>query len=107
MTELVINDLPQNAELDRAARSTIFGGISFGWIQLFPRPQASPSMMPGITSYNYTITNNFIENNYKLDYTLVEQNPTNIFVKGGSGNTGSVTNITAMPIMAAAPTQLG
>jgi hypothetical protein len=104
MTRLVINDIPKSADLDRAARTAIFGGISFGWIQPYPLPQASPSMMPGI--YNYTITNNFIENNYKTDYTVVEQNPTNIFVKNGSGNTGA-TNITAMPIMAAAPTQLG
>jgi hypothetical protein len=103
MTRLVINDIPKSADLDRAARTAIFGGISFGWIQPYPRPQASPSMIPGINYYNYT-TNNFIDYNYKLDYTRIEQNPTNIVV---SGNTGGVTNITAMPIMAAAPTQLG
>ena len=100
MSQLVINDLPNSTELDRAAREAVFGGISFGWIKPFvdSAPVAGPS---GMSFFN--ITNNFITN----DYTVIEQNPTNIFVNNGGGNSGPVlNNITAMPIQAASPTFL-
>lgn len=97
MSQLVISDLPRNDDLDRAARTAICGGISFGWIQPFVHPvAATPS---GLNVFN--ITNNFI------DLDVIEQNPTNIFVDNSGTNSASIsTNITAMPFLAASPTLL-
>jgi hypothetical protein len=99
MSQLVIHDLPKSVELDRAARTAIHGGISFSWIRPYINaPQAGAASLSLVN-----ITNNFISN----DYTLIEQNPTNIFVNNGAGNTGSiVNNITATPFLAASPTLL-
>ena len=100
MSQLVISDLCRSSELDRAARTAVFGGISFGWIK--PFTEAVPFAGGSSLSF-FNITNNFITN----DYTVIEQNPTNIFVDNGGGNSGAVlNNITAMPIQAASPTLL-
>jgi hypothetical protein len=95
MSQLVISDLPQNQELDRAARTAICGGISFGWIRPFVEPVAST---PSAMNF-FNVTNNF------FDIDVVEQNPTNVFVDNSGSSSGSiVNNITAMPILAASPT---
>lgn len=98
MSQLVINDLPKNEELDRAARSAVFGGISFGWIQPYTKPAGfgSPSAM---NFFNIT--------SYYIDYDVIQQNPTNIYVDNSGASAGSiVNNITAMPIIAASPALL-
>lgn len=95
MSQLVISDLPQNDELDRAARSATCGGISFGWIQPFLR--SVPSSPSGMNFFS--ITNNFI------DVDVFEQNPTNIFVDNSNSASASISNnITTTPIVAASPT---
>jgi len=99
MSQLVINDLPRNEELDRAARSAVFGGISFGWIQ----PYTKAAVMNAPSPMNF-----FNITSYHIDYDLIQQNPTNVYVDNSGGNSGMiVNNITAMPILAASPTLQG
>lgn len=99
MSQLVINDLPRNEELDRAARSAVFGGISFGWIQ----PYTKAAVMSAPSPMNF-----FNITSYYIDYDLIQQNPTNVYVDNSGSNSGMiVNNITAMPILAASPTLQG
>ncbi len=98
MSQLVINDLPKNQELDRAARSAVFGGISFGWIQPYTKSAtlSSPSAM---NFFNIT--------SYYIDYDVIQQNPTNIYVDNSGASAGSiVNNISAMSVLAASPALL-
>ena len=98
MSQLVIKDLPKNEQLDRAALSAILGGFSLGWAVPYTEPVRSVGHPGGI----FNVTNNYIDN----DYTLVQQNPTNISVFNGAGNSGSIVNfINATPfsVSAASP----
>jgi len=98
MSQLVIKDLPKSEPLDRAARSAILGGFSLGWAVPYTEPVRSAGHPGGI----FNVTTNYIDN----DYTLIQQNPTNISVFNGAGNSGSIVNfINATPfsVSAASP----
>jgi hypothetical protein len=100
MSNLAINDLPLNEELDRAATTAILGGIyrsGFGFLLPYSKAQAPSGSFPtGITN----ITNNFID----VDYNVVQQNPTNFYVNNGAGNSGTIINsFSTMSLTAASP----
>ena len=97
MSNLAINDLPLNEELDRAATTAILGGIyrsGFGFLLPYSRAQAPSGSFPG------GITNNFID----IDYNVVQQNPTNFYVNNGAGNSGTIINsFSTLALTAASP----
>jgi len=97
MSNLAINDLPLNEELDRAATTAILGGIytsGFGFILPNSKAQAPSGSFPA------GITNNFID----IDYNVVQQNPTNFYVNNGAGNSGTIINsFSTMALTAASP----
>jgi hypothetical protein len=100
MSQLVIKDLPKSEQLDRAALSAILGGFGppGAWAVAFTKPVTSAGHPGGL----FNVTNNYIDN----DYTLIQQNPTNISVFNGAGNNGSIVNfINATPfsVSAASP----
>ena len=100
MSNLAINDLPLNEELDRAATTAILGGIyrsGFGFILPYSNAKPTSGSFPGgITN----ITNNFIDN----DYNVVQQNPTNFYVNNGAGNSGTIVNsFNTLSLTAASP----
>jgi hypothetical protein len=89
MSNLVISDLPESAKLDREALATLIGGISFGWIVPYTKPQAPGTAIAG---QFISITNN-ISNNF-----ITQLNPTNLTVFNGANSIGNSTNITIIPI---------
>ncbi len=97
MSNLAINDLPRNEELDRAATVAILGGIfrsGFGFIVPFTKAQPSTGGFPT------SITNNFID----IDYNMIQLNPTNFYINNGAGNSGTIVNsFNTMSLNAASP----
>lgn len=103
MSNLTINNLPLNNDLDRKATATILGGVfrsGFGFIKPFTNAQPFSAGFPtSITN----ITNTFID----FDYNVVQQNPTNFYINNGANNSGTIVNsFNTMAITAASPALL-
>jgi len=100
MSNLIINDLPLNKELDRAATAAIMGGINLNYILPYTKRGSFSGGFPaGITN----ISNTFID----YDYNVVQQNPTNFYINNGAGNSGTIINsFDTMSVNAASPALL-
>ena len=96
MSTLIINDLPENTELDRAAIAAILGGYrsGFGFLRVHRNLSGSGASAGGMPSLSiYEVTNTYVTNNFiDFDYNVIQQNPTNFHVHNGAGNSGTITN---------------
>ncbi|MGB5585265.1 MAG: hypothetical protein WBO93_16950 [Gammaproteobacteria bacterium] len=82
MSNLIIKDLTNNYDLDKAATSVILGGVN-EWIRNFTlaRPTNSPM---SVFNINYT-NNTYIDN----DFIMVQ--PTIFNIGNGVNNSGSIS----------------
>ena len=85
MSKLIINDLEQNRDLDRAAAMKICGG-GLSWAVARDMSSLSSARRMGSAGV-INVSNTFVEYNY-----TVLQNPNIFNVYNGAGNSGTIVN---------------